>query len=278
MRPYPIYLWIVFAGLVLSACDKIEEPFIEPGHPITSNRKVLLEEYTGHKCPNCPAGSQIAHDLKELYQGKLVLVSIHTGFFANPDASGHYIADFRTEAGNELLEEYHVQSFPSGMVNRTAFDDNFVLSKDAWASAVNELMEQPEQALLTIDHTYTVADRRLDIVVQTEVVSEIANPVSLCVYITGDTIAPQVNNNPDLGPSPDWEDYHHQDMLVEAIGGTFGHPVNENQPVVVGEVYSNTFSSTLKEGWPAHRCSIVAFIYDHNTKAVIQAEEVSIAE
>ncbi len=267
---------LFLSSLAFLSCDKIDPPYITEGNPIVSNKKVLLEEFTGHKCPNCPQGSKIAHDLQGIYGDKLILISVHAGFFATPNASGHYTEDFRTTTGDELNTDYNVQSYPSGMINRTSFDDKVVLGKSAWATAVNELIAQPEQALLTITHTYTASTKKLDITVATEVVRIIEDPVGVCIYITGDTIAPQENNDPTLGPSPVWEDYDHHDMLVQSIGGTYGEPVNNSELLMVDETYESIFSGTLKDGWPAGKCKIVAFIYNINTKEVIQAEEVDI--
>jgi hypothetical protein len=53
-----IYILAVI-GLILGACDKIEEPYLvktdgsgpAPGEKV---RKIILEEFTGHICVNCP--------------------------------------------------------------------------------------------------------------------------------------------------------------------------------------------------------------------------------
>ena len=53
------------------ACDIEDEPYLIPvdtipigsGGPSEGIRKVLLEDYTGHKCPNCPEAAEEAHNL-----------------------------------------------------------------------------------------------------------------------------------------------------------------------------------------------------------------------
>ena len=67
---------LIFLGLLLVSCDKIETPNQKPPavyncispltqivktNTTTSNfRKVLLEDYTGHTCPNCPRAAESA--------------------------------------------------------------------------------------------------------------------------------------------------------------------------------------------------------------------------
>ena len=44
-------------------------------------RQVLIEEFTGVRCVNCPEGSIAIENLLEAYDEQLVAISIHSGFF-----------------------------------------------------------------------------------------------------------------------------------------------------------------------------------------------------
>ncbi len=59
--------------------QRIIEPFVPSG-----NRVVLLEEFTGKGCTNCPKGSRELENLLTQFPNNLVAVSLHAGFFANP--------------------------------------------------------------------------------------------------------------------------------------------------------------------------------------------------
>lgn len=268
---------ILFLGFIVTSCDKIEEPFTEIGDPVQTGRKVLLEDFTGHKCPNCPTAGEIALSLKNLYGDRLVLISIHAGFFATPDQTGLYTADFRCEAGNELNDAFEIPSNPNGLINRTPYNDNLIVSAQNWAAAVNSIIAYVEDAHLTIKHTYNIANKSLDVQVMTEFHAQPQGNYNVCLYIVGDTIAPQVNNNAEIGPKPDWENYHHHNVLIQALdGGIWGVPVNHGEQLIMNETYTNSFSGTLKEGWPPCRSKLIAFIYKADTRQVIQAEEIEI--
>lgn len=281
MKALKIFLPVLFIVLAFAACDKIEAPYsdevgvVPPPDP--TSRKVLLEESTGHLCVNCPSGTEIAQELKETYGDRLILISIHAGFFARP-FSDPYDADFRTEAGNTLEDEFNVQANPAGMVNRAEYNGDLILAEGVWTSAVTEVIFDTADVSMKITHTYDEASKNLDISVESTVLKSLEGSYSLCLYVTGDTVSAQKNDNEDIGPTPDILDYHHKHMLINAYPDAWGTPLNGGGALIANEVYTTDIDGTLKEGWDAaaNNCSLVAFIYDNATKEVIQAEEVHI--
>lgn len=76
-------LYIIIAAALLSACSQIEPedrltavPFL-PEDLI--QRNVLIEDFTGQNCPNCPTATDVIEGLEEGYEGHVVGVSIHSG-------------------------------------------------------------------------------------------------------------------------------------------------------------------------------------------------------
>lgn len=55
-----------------------------------ANKNVVLEEYTGINCGYCPDGHKIANQIAAANPGRVVLINIHQGGFAND------IPDYRT--------------------------------------------------------------------------------------------------------------------------------------------------------------------------------------
>ena len=113
------------------------------------NKVVLLEEFTGHLCVNCPEATKLSHDLKQIYGEQLVLLAIHAGELAEPSASP-YDNDFRTTAGTNIYNHFSPIGVPTGMVNRAEYGGGVVLFKDNWEPAIKALIEQPMQADIEI--------------------------------------------------------------------------------------------------------------------------------
>ena len=72
---------------LLFSCDYIDENerfIVVDSHfeqPDTESvvKNVLLEDFTGQRCVNCPRGSEVIEQLQEAYPERLIAVGIHGG-------------------------------------------------------------------------------------------------------------------------------------------------------------------------------------------------------
>ena len=272
-------LSIIFALLALTAinpsCDIVEEPYLVPvsggngTEPGDNVRKVLLEDYTGQKCPNCPEAAEIAHDLQAIYGEQLILLTVHAGYYATPDAE--FTADFRTVEGTELNSYFEILANPLGMVNRTEYGGKRVLQTGDWEAAVAAQTDIEPEAAITITNNYNAATRKLDCLLETEFLVTSAGTYNICAYITeSGIISPQQT---ELGVDAN---YVHNHVLRGSMNGTWGDAAGEDGQAIAGSIVTNSYSFTLPSGWNADNCSVVAFIYDTATNEVIQAEEKSV--
>lgn len=114
------------------------------------NKKVvLLEEFTGHRCVNCPEAIFLARDYVQTYGEQLLLMTIHAGGLANP-IEEPFDTDFRTEVGTDIFNQFNPVAVPTGMVNRKEYEGNVVLFKDSWEPAIQALVGQPQQVAIDI--------------------------------------------------------------------------------------------------------------------------------
>ncbi len=176
----------LFAVFILTAisCDIVEPPFMnevdvsDPGDTVVVKR-VLIEEFTGHLCPNCPEGKEVANSLKSFYGDRIVVMSIHSGIFARPLNDDDFYNDYRTGEGDEIASTFGVTQYPSGMVSRTGYDNNLVLSPSAWGSAAAQLIEADPDFQIIIDISYHLPSHTLDIEVTTNALSSLEGSYSL---------------------------------------------------------------------------------------------------
>src|SRR4051812_17310300 len=120
MKRFPaaiLILSVLVFSTAFTACDKIKRPDQRPPqvyhcidtlhqviktNTLTSNfRKVLLEDYTGHQCVNCPRAAEAAETLAIQYGNKLVVLANHVSDFANPNKDPNasaYKEDFKNIA------------------------------------------------------------------------------------------------------------------------------------------------------------------------------------
>lgn len=272
----------------LASCDVIEGPYTEgnvldtalcPPKNFMINeqpvRKILLEDYTGHTCGNCPDAAETAHSLKNTYGNQLVILAVHVGFFAEPypDPNGEFGTDFRTTVGDDLDQEFgpSAAGLPRGMVNRKPVSGSPVLAHTAWAGVVQGIVNQAPSADIQILTNYDQATRTACADVQVEVLNNISDELKVCVFLTEDSI---VNWQKDYGANPsNIPDYVHRHALRASFNGTWGVAM-DTAPYSSGDMDTLRYSMVLDTAWSASHCSIVAFVYNASSLEVLQAEEV----
>ncbi|MCG3167732.1 MAG: hypothetical protein POELPBGB_03527 [Bacteroidia bacterium] len=274
-----------------SACDIIEPPYTEGNgvdtvlcppqdfETVTNHtRKILVEDYTGHTCGNCPRAAETAASLINTYGEQVVVMAVHVGFFAqpknNPDSS--YAADYRTEFGNELNTFFgnDAAGLPNGMVNRKPMGGSSpILSYNSWTSAVNAEVALAPVADIYIKPQYNQAGNTACADVKVEFLSALSGEYKLSVFLTEDSV---INWQKDYDATPsDIPDYVHRHMLRTSFNGTWGEIIG-TAPIAAGSSDIKRYSITLNSGWNSEHLHIVAFVYNTATYEVIQAEEISL--
>ena len=292
-----IIILISFVG-VLSSCDYVEKPYLYNGvcdgtpPDFTNNsnqiRYVLLEEFTGHKCVNCPGGTyEIRTVLEPLYGDSLIVVSIHAGGLAAPDGvgTGSFETDFRTNAGEEYFTWANVTQWPIGMVNRTDNAGTGVLYyRPEWANAVAAELAKPLEVNLQMIVEYDSITKKGCAHVETEFLNSLAGEFNMVLYVVEDSIVDWQINNPAPGGDPTYptgnvSNYVHRHVLRDAPAGTWGSPVFTGTSAI-GDKYVNSFSFTIDPDWDEQHVSLVAYIYDFSNtyRTIHQAVEVHLEE
>jgi hypothetical protein len=276
-----LFLIPVIALAFNQACDIVEEPYLVPidtiGDEGTSDtiRKILLEDYTGHKCPNCPEAAEEAHNLKLLYGDQLVILTIHAGYYSTPDATGNFTYDFRTAVGGQVHDYYGFQFYPTGLVNRKEYNGNLIMIKAQWGNAVNALIDLPKQVDIDIVRNYNPTSRELTVTTGTEFLEALDGTYYICVFITESLII-----KPQQSETGVIQDYEHNHVLRTSMNGTWGDLTGGEGTGETGKVFSNQYSITLDDEWVSENCGIIVFVYDNDspTREVLQVEEMEVVE
>jgi hypothetical protein len=262
--------------MFINSCDEIKNPLKpntgkcgDDSQPVPI-RKILVEDYTGHTCGNCPRAAEQISYLQKNYCDYIVPVAVHVGSFANPTTQ--FPDDFRTPVGTELDQFFGISStgLPQGMVNRTPYNSNKVLVYADWTAAVDVLLATPPQMYITLQNNFNTGDSIVTISVRTDILKDISDNLSLSVYLTEDSIiSPQKDYSL---PSPSIvTNYVHKHMLRTTANGTWGDQISE-EPVKFGATIEKTYSVKISSKWKPDHCNVVAFVFKTDSKEVVQAE------
>lgn len=267
--------------LTLLACEEIPPVLspLDPGGDTTltgQQRHVLIEEFTGVRCVNCPRGSQAIQDLQASYGDRLVAVNIHAGFFSPPYDSSRY--DFRTEAGTGILNALGAPlGYPTAVINRRRFpgEERLQTGLATWPGYVAEEMRKPPAAALALNLDYEAASRQLLVTLSVRALEPLAaQSTRLNVWLTEDNITDW-----QLTPTGWDEDYVHHDVFRAALTPILGQPLRAD--LAAGAMTTTyTYSYRLPEAYRAEATSIVAFLHQDgaDNRQVLQAVRRSLAD
>lgn len=284
MKTFKILILLISLSIFFFyACEKIEAPFktgggvSERGKSGDTVKNVLVEDYTGHGCVNCPAAAETAHDLQGVYGERLVVIAVHAGHWATPDIFGpEFSTDFRCETGNTWNTFFAVSTAgnPNGLVDRYAESGgNYIVAPLNWGPKVENRLNEDFLAKITIENTFNVGTNMLNSNIVTEFQTNLPGNYSLLVCVTQDSIiAAQKDERVDENHGT-VEDYVHMYALRGSMNGDWGENVTAGEDVVSGKAYEKNYSIKFENDWVSEDCWVVAFVYDESNKTLIQVDE-----
>ncbi|MDD3130604.1 MAG: Omp28-related outer membrane protein [Bacteroidales bacterium] len=293
---FTIVLAFAIGSFGWMSCEKIDEPIKVVDHKIypenpddtlffkdsvsTTQRQVLLEEFTGHRCVNCPEASLMVHQLAVSLDHRLVIYNVHAGAFAKPLPGTVFDTDFRSTVGNTFNLDFGIWAYPSAMIDRKPFQSSYTILKDNWEQLITAELAQPNLANLKLVGTWFPKLSTLVITTETEFTVEPAAEYRLAVYLVEDSIvAPQLNNKPSIGADT-LMNYVHRNVLRDAINGVYGEYLTESAGLATGEIYTKRYNYVVNPDWNIEHCNIIAYLgkYDatYNLIEIVQVAELAV--
>lgn len=242
-------------------------------------KKALVEDYTGHKCGNCPAAANELKNLESSFAGKIVPVAVHAGFYAYTNAT--YTTNFQTPTGNDYDTQFgnSAAGNPNGLINRVGYGSaSFIKQWSGWNSAISQEIAIPAKFQMKIKNNFNSTANSVTTDITVKALTNLTGQYKLVVLLTEDSIiAEQLDYSKPSGQQfiPNYEFNH---VLRGAINSTWGDAIfsasiNANDSVVKN--YSNYI---LNANYKPAKCHVVAYVYDANSSSptyyeVMQAEE-----
>ena len=248
-------------GLSFTACDDIKES--ERYIPVTPDTKtekaVLIEDFTGMNCVNCPNAAEEIQKIQTVYGAeKIIAVAVHGEM---PGLSG----PLANALGTEYYNHWGVETLPIGMVDRQGLQ-NYT----SWmATADARLKAQVTPLSLSLENTVYNEDTR-SITVQVEALASADLTAKLQVWVTESNIK-SFQKMPDGSTNLN---YIHNHVLRDAVNGAWGEPITLDAGVNQQVTY--TYAIPEDKNWNAENLAIVAFVY--NEGGVVQVVEKTFAE
>lgn len=247
--------------LALGACDDIaSEDRLIPVERPEVKRVVLVQEFTGQDCVNCPNGAATMHALQEQYPGSVIAVNLH------PENTPYTVPllglDLTCKEATVYYQTYRPNGFPAAMVNNSTLLYNI----DQWSTAVTSALSTPAPADIDIRTSYDPATRKLTADYDIKFNTVFSGDLNVMVWVMeNNIIGAQLSSSQGL-----IIDYEHNHVLRASLNGDWGESLGTTD-FMPEDVVSGSSSINLKDNWVADNCQVVVFIYHSSSKAVEQA-------
>lgn len=232
---------------------------IETGKGFAKN--VLIEDYTGTWCVNCPRLSWAIELAKEAAPEKVISVGIHN------------FDEMQMDGVDVLTDEFEVVTYPTGIINRFYTwenpDQNIDTATDFTGYGVPlglAMVSNIEGS--TINATFNISFE-----------NTVDTPINLVVYLTENgLIYDQKNNTPYYGGANTLVDFEHNDVLRAIVTPHLGEPIPAGE-AVTDNIYIVQKQITLPVSVEdSEKLHLVAFVTNATTNEVINVREAQVGE
>jgi hypothetical protein len=177
---------------LVSPCDLDESNSVVKTNATSDSikfRKVLVEDYTGHFCGNCPRAAEKADYLESRYGSKVVVLANHvTDIYALPQSDTLYRESFMNLTSTGWDGEMKISSapgLPRGAVNRTqSAPGTYALAHPTWENAVIAELKKPQSAQLAVTSYYNLTSHLLKVKVKTTFLQAFTGNINIIVAFT----------------------------------------------------------------------------------------------
>ncbi len=231
-------------------------------------RNILIEDFTGQDCVNCPDATEIisliAIKAAQSDGYGVVPVAIHSGPLGVMPSTQHPDG-LATELGNTYYTTWGGQYQPIGLINRSS---DGLLDKEYWDAAVSYYASEFNATASTniaITPEYNATTGQLDVKVYVAAI-EGATTGKLQVWLTEDNIVAFQRFPGNVVQ----EDYVHNHVLRCSLNGTWGEDIS----VAEEQYIEKDYSCQVDGQWNASQLTVVAFVT--NDSGVVQVVKMKV--
>jgi len=237
-------------------------------------RRVMIEEFTGVTCPNCPAGHTDVATLQSQYPDRVVAVSYYIfGLGQSKPVEGVTRQDFRLQKTTDAASAIFggVPGLPSASIDRVPVNGVMLPARNSWAGAVTSRLPVATDANVSVSSVWEESGREAVITARVAFTKDVTRKQALTLLITESGIV-------DAQEYPDRIDsnYTFKHVLRDFVSSPTGDPVLDSLGTKpAGRVFERRVRYTLPTGWNPDKCSVIAVLHsaDAGTREVTQAAE-----
>lgn len=258
-----IFSIFTFSALMLfvMGCDKIDiNETHKPFTPSGGDKTVLIKDFTGVRCNNCPAAAETAHELQhQLGEEKVFILSVHAGPMAQP--MGNF-PDFLTDEGTAWYGDH--DSNPLFSVDHIALTEGNTLGVAQIDAPVSEALSEPQTFDISMMNDYDASTRQLKVEANVRATSDYEGQLYVTLCLVEDSLVGWQTTSTGLN-----QEYVFRNVFRGNLNGFDGDLFSNGQTFFEDE---KTFSQTLVLDtlYNAEQCYVMGYIYDKADGKILQ--------
>lgn len=260
---------VILFVICVSACQVIDENeryiSVQGGE---TGKSVVLVDFSGIGCVNCPTAAQTVHELLEAYPDNLIAVEMHpaSNSFTKTTEPQY---DYTCEAADTYYKFFGGTSttpFPTGVVDFVQqADGSYFTDYSSWASQLVKRAQTMPEVNVAIVASQNKGKEIADITISSK---ENIN-VQLLLWVLEDSIVGIQKTT-----SGALNDYVRNHLLRGTLTGDWG----ENLQLISNDTMTICHDIVLPEVCKRENCSIAAIVINSDTKEVINAAKCKLSE
>jgi len=255
-----LFLSVLAAG-ALTACDNIADEDRLVYHPQPkAERTVLIEDFTGQKCVNCPAmADQLALYANNYGHDKVVIVAHHSGSFSMGIPA--VLNPLHNEESQHYFDLFGMNAQPAVIINHSGSIIN--TSNEVAAPLATALSQETP---VTINAAAAVKEEKIEVTAEINTVERI-DDVKLMVWILENNIkAVQFFPNNIVE-----KEYAHNHVFRKSMTAIDGESLGT---LAAGSNTERTYSVALESAWNKEKLDIVVVVMKNNVAENVKKVEV----
>lgn len=291
--------FFLFAALLsLTACKEIppyintqpdaaieDTTYISSNVPMAQPRRIIIEEVTGVRCPNCPAAQLEAKNISNNNPGRVSIITLHplnklnvltTPFDPARGDKHDSKFDFRTQAAAQIFEMVGISNvLPVGNVCRIKFPGELSANTDyqKWSAYASQELAKPTP--LNIEVKANNVGDEVEVNVTVTFTQALSDSNYLSIAILESDMEDVQESRDQNGNTVYVEEYMHNHVLRAMMTGYFGDLLKGTY--VPGRVFIKTYRLKRGADWNPANLEVVAFVHkDVITKEIVHAREVKV--
>lgn len=255
-------------AVAFTACDKIDEkdyfkPLAEEENTADLST-LLIEEYTGQYCVNCPSAAKLLHQQTKVFKDKVVIVNMHA------PRTGMTRPELAAQEADIYAQNFkHALSVPGVMMNRKSINNSKYAQNSAlWASNILKIVkEKPKYQLQLNKAEVNQSSQKISIEIEGNALNQSAEvkKTGIQVWIVEDVIAEQHT------PAGTKDNYFHHNVFRGSLNGTWGEPYKLDDSYQIEAAIPENIKKI-------DNAKIVAFLFDMKSKEILDTQIMKLGE